>query len=124
MEIDPPITTITISTTRKKRNKCHGNRKLQRFKRKCRHRGLNAEQIQQLMVNRQNNSRIDPNQQQEKRKKRKSSQRTNEETNTTVRLLSQLSIFQQQSKPKKRKLEQEHQMTTTATSVDSIPMSV
>ena len=92
MEIGPPITTITTSTTRKNRNKCHGNLKLQRFKRKCRHRGLKEEQIKQLMLNRQNNPTIDPNQHQEERKKRKSSQRTNEATNTTVRSLSQLSI--------------------------------
>jgi len=32
-----------------KKNKCHGNRKLQHFKRKCRARGLNEEEITTLI---------------------------------------------------------------------------
>lgn len=31
------------------RKKCHGNRKLQRFKKKCLKRGLNKEEIQKLI---------------------------------------------------------------------------
>jgi len=39
------VTTEEIQSSTKKRSKCHGNRKLQHFKRKCRARGLNEEQI-------------------------------------------------------------------------------
>ncbi len=40
-----------MKTTKKK---CHGNRKLQHFKRKCRARGLTEEQIKILIQNRNN----------------------------------------------------------------------
>ncbi|CAF3880665.1 unnamed protein product [Rotaria sp. Silwood1] len=42
---------VPTSTTKKnkRRKKCHGNRKLQRFKRKCRKRGLTKEEIEKLM---------------------------------------------------------------------------
>ena len=42
------------TTTKKKRTKCHGNRKLQRFKRKCRAGGLTEEQIIAHIQNRTN----------------------------------------------------------------------
>jgi hypothetical protein len=38
----------------KKKKKCHGNRKLQHFKRKCRARGLTEEQITTRIQNRNN----------------------------------------------------------------------
>ena len=106
----------------KKKKKCHGNRKLQRFKRKCRSRGMTEEQITQLISARNasednnqvdntivtNTSYIEKKANTKKRRrfnKRKRSERKNEEqTNaitTTVRFMSQLSIGQ--SPPKKRR---------------------
>lgn len=41
--LPPPI------TTKKQRKKCHGNRKLQRFRKKCRKRGLTKEEIEKLI---------------------------------------------------------------------------
>ncbi|CAF3737486.1 unnamed protein product, partial [Rotaria socialis] len=41
--LPPPI------TTKKQRKKCHGNLKLQRFKKKCRKRGLTKEEIEKLI---------------------------------------------------------------------------
>ncbi|CAF2764299.1 unnamed protein product [Rotaria sp. Silwood2] len=103
----------------RKKKRCHGNRKLQRFKRKWRYRGLNEQEIQDFVQNRQHPA--DPSPSVNPNKKRQRSQPANEgETNTTVRSLSQLSISQQQPKSKKRKVHQEE--VTTTVSINSIPI--
>ncbi|CAF4801074.1 unnamed protein product [Rotaria sp. Silwood1] len=58
---------VPTSTTKKnkRRKKCHGNRKLQRFKRKCRKRGLTKEEIEKLM----NECNQSKNQNHDKKKK-------------------------------------------------------
>jgi hypothetical protein len=43
------VPTEEIQNTTKKQSKCHGNRKLQHFKRKCRARGLNEKEITTLI---------------------------------------------------------------------------
>ncbi|CAF3713387.1 unnamed protein product [Rotaria socialis] len=43
----------TIQRTKLHRRRCHGNRKLRRFKKKCRQRGMNDEEIQRLIQDRQ-----------------------------------------------------------------------
>ncbi|CAF4319430.1 unnamed protein product, partial [Rotaria sordida] len=59
----------------KRRKKCHGNRKLQRFKKKCRKRGLTEEEIQKL-INEYNHSNQDRNQ--------TNNRKTNLQQNTTI----------------------------------------
>ena len=102
----------------KKEKKCHGNRKLQRFKRKCRSRGMTEEQITELIQTRnttQTNNLVvstvltstthteKKNNNNKKKKKRqcnkrsRSDRKNEEQTNantTTVRSMSQLSIDQ------------------------------
>ncbi|CAF1339956.1 unnamed protein product, partial [Rotaria sordida] len=59
----------------KRRKKCHGNRKLQRFKKKWRKRGLTEEEIQKL-INEYNHSNQDRNQ--------TNNRKTNLQQDTTV----------------------------------------
>lgn len=101
MELDPPLLLPLPNTERGtagKGKKCHGNRKLRRFRRKCRRRGLDDEQIHRLILAR-------PAPPKENRMKRKSSQRSQGEAieATTVRSISQLSLSQQQQRRLKRK---------------------
>ena len=98
MEIDLIVLPSTDrATTTRKRKKCHGNRKLRRFRRKCRRRGLDDEQIHQLML-----ARPQPR---ENRKKRKSSQRSQGKAMdaTAVRSISQLSLSEHQQPRLKRR---------------------
>ena len=49
------IQTNSVTATRKK--KCHGNRKLQHFKRKCRAHGITEDEITKLIESRNNQPR-------------------------------------------------------------------
>jgi hypothetical protein len=89
----------------KKKSKCHGNRKLQHFKRKCRARGLNEEQITTLIHTRNNivseqlvNAQTvkNPTKQSIKRKRDQS-----QKLNNSIKSMSQLSISQGGSKKAK-----------------------
>ena len=97
---------------------------MQRFKRKHRRRGLNEEEIQQLILLRQNSTIDQPQtgcQAKNNEKKRKPSQRSNhDQNNATVRSMSQLSISQGQPQRKKRRYQAENR--SMRTTVDSIPM--
>ncbi|CAF4107574.1 unnamed protein product, partial [Adineta steineri] len=91
----------------KKKFKCHGNRKLHHFKRKCRSRGLSEEQIailihqrnhtisKQLSTNQMKNNHTE---QQHKRKRDLSKQ---DLLNSSTKSLSQLSISQEARKKAK-----------------------
>ena len=126
MEIDQPRPEIKTS-----KKKCHGNRKLYHFKRKCRSRGMTEEQIT-VLINTRNNDHHQVNdagstavlpsrhqleqkkQQQNKRlNKRKRTERNDEEKNQMIKSMSQLSVSQQ-SRPKKLKAnEDEGNMAST-----------
>ena len=113
MEIDHPQPEIE-----KTKKKCHGNRKLYHFKRKCRSLGMTEEQITTLINTRNNDNNpgndagstvVLPSRHQLKHKKqkkplikRKRAERNDEETNKTNKSMSQLSVYQQ-SRPKKLK---------------------
>lgn len=93
----------------KKQFKCHGNRKLQRFKRKCRRRGLNEEEIRRLICERKNHpiseqllhNQVDNNQKTSSKIRKR--QRSQENLlDTSIKSLSQLSLSQ--GTPKKIKL--------------------
>ena len=114
MEIDQPQPEIETS-----KKKCHGNRKLYHFKRKCRARGMTEEQITTLINTRNNDHHPEndagstvvlPSRYQLKQKKclnkRKRTERNDDEvTNQMNKSLSQLSVSQQ-SRPKKLKAKQ------------------
>lgn len=66
MQTNPHLSTLLLSSSspssspiprhrqqrqRKRAHRCHGNRKLRRFRHKCRRRGLNDQEIQQLIDN-------------------------------------------------------------------------
>ena len=121
--------------TEKTKKKCHGNRKLYHFKRKCPSRGMTEEQITALINSRNNdNNPVNaagsnaalPNrnqiegkkkQQQKKRQnKRKRAERNDEETNQMNKYMSQLSVSQQ-SRPKKLKAEEDE--VTIASTIHS-----
>ncbi len=93
----------------KRKKKCHGNRKLQHFKRKCRARGLTEEQITTLIQNRKHaiseQLLIDqaiPEQARESRKRKRDDQSIQKTLNDSMKSMSQLSISQE-AVPKKTK---------------------
>jgi hypothetical protein len=103
--------TSVKKNTQTKRTKCHGNRKLRRFKKKCIKRGLNKEEIQKLVdeYNRKKNTNQLPNQStkdmevaatttKNKETKTKSNKRKRISTSTSLR-----SITQQVPKKMKKK---------------------
>jgi hypothetical protein len=115
MEIDQQRPEINIS-----KKKCHGNRKLYHFKRKCRARGMTEEQITALINSRNNDHHQEndagstvvlPNRHQLEQKKRQQNKRPNkrkrterkdEEQNQMNKSMSQLSVSQQ-SRPETRR---------------------
>jgi DNA-binding transcriptional MerR regulator len=120
MEIDQ--SQPEIKTTKKK---CHGNRKLYHFKRKCRARGMTEEQITALIKTRNNDhDQVDDagstvvlpsghqlKQKKQKQKKcpnkRKRTERNDDEaTNQMNKSMSQLSVSQP-SRPKKLKAKED-----------------
>jgi flagellar biosynthesis GTPase FlhF len=131
MEIDQPRPEIT---TLKK--KCHGNRKLYHFKRKCRSRGMTEEQITALINTRNNEQhqtndagstvvlpnrhQLEQKKQQRKKRpnKRKQAERKDEEHNRMNKSMSQLSVSQQ-SRPKKLKTNEDE-----GTIVSTIPSNL
>ena len=91
-------TKVTKKKTRKKkRSKCHGNKKLQHFKRKCRVRGLTNDQINALVQ-----ARGETLTKQLNKRKRDSSEKDNT-INNSIKSLSQLSISQEEARKKKMK---------------------
>ena len=97
------------------KSKCHGNRKLQRFKRKCRLRGLNEEQITVLIQNRnhtileQTSNHPTTTTTTVKRKRDRSQQ---DLLNQSLQSWSQLSISQDMSKRIKNSTEETVLVTT------------
>ena len=133
-----PETNLLVADEKKKK-KCHGNRKLQRFKRKCRSRGMTDEQITELIQTR-NTTRTNDlvvstvltstthtekknNNKKKKRQcnKRSRSDRKNEEqrnANTTaVRSMSQLSIDQ----PPRKKMKTNEKKSYMANIKQNLP---
>jgi hypothetical protein len=97
------VLTGTQPQTVKKKRKCHGNQKLQHFKRKCRIRGLNEKAIIALIHARNQtlseqllNGQINEQTKQSKKRKRDISQQ--DLMNSSVKSLSQLSISQEARK--------------------------
>ena len=83
----------------KTKSKCHGNRKLQHFKRKCRARGLNQEKIAVLIQTRNHIvSEQLLNSQTKQSTKRKRDQLNQASINSSIKSISQLSISQEASK--------------------------
>jgi hypothetical protein len=84
-----------------KKAKCHGNRKSQHFKRKCRARGLNEEQIATLIYTRNNivseqllnDQSVNNETKQSIKRKRDGSKQ--DLLNNSIKLISQLSISQE-----------------------------
>ena len=120
MEIDQPQPEIKTS-----KKKCHGNRKLYHFKRKCRARGMTEEQITALINTRNNDHpqvtdagttvvlssrhQLEQKKQQQKKRpnKRKRTERNDDEAkNQMNKSMSQLSVSQQ-SRPKKLKAKED-----------------
>ena len=117
METDQPR-----PETEKTKKKCHGNRKLYHFKRKCRSRGMTEEQITALINTRNNDhhrvndvgstvvlpSRHQLGEKKQKKplNKRKRVERNDEEQNQMNKSMSQLSVSQQ-SRPKKLKAKED-----------------
>ena len=91
----------------KKRSKCHGNCKLQHFKRKCRARGLNEEQIA-VLINTQNDTVCvnSLNNQTKQAFKRKRDLSQHGLSNSSMKSLSQLSISQPSTKKTKNNISQ------------------
>jgi hypothetical protein len=96
----------------KRKSKCHGNRKLQHFKRKCRARGLTEEQITTRIQNRNHTiseqlltGQVIPEQQAHQSRKRKRDDQSliQKSLNSSIKSMSQLSISQA-TVPKKTKL--------------------
>jgi len=88
----------------KKKSTCHGNRKLQRFKRKCRARGLNQEQIT-ILIDQKNDTICEQlsthpivNDQTNQRHKRKRDLSKQDLLNSSAKSFSQMTISQQTSK--------------------------
>ena len=114
METDEPR-----PETEKTKKKCHGNRKLYHFKRKCRSRGMTEEQIKAL-INARNNDQQQVNdagntmglpsrhklEQKKPLNKRKRAERKDEEQNQMNKSMSQLSVSQL-SRPKKLKAKED-----------------
>ena len=100
----------------KRKRKCHGNRKLQHFKRKCRALGLTEEQITGLIQtkrhaiseqspNDQSKAIVAQDKQQSKKRKRDVSQQNL--MSSSMKSLSQLSLSQQKSTTKRKKSNQD-----------------
>lgn len=107
----------------KKKSKCHGNRKLQRFKRKCRRHGKTEEEINEL-IQRQNNKNTnndmnnsiadkDQNKNKSLSKKRKRFQPLNQEPDHVMKSLSQISISQHMRKKKKKTTKEDKESSNT-----------
>ena len=94
----------------KKKSKCHGNIKLQRFKRKWRSRGLNEEQINELIQRRNDGHPINVDNSVQKKKhsskKRKRFHISNNRTNNIMKSFSQLSV----SRPLRKKTKNEDRL--------------
>jgi hypothetical protein len=91
---------IRIANNEEKK-KCHGNRKLQHFKRKCRARGLTEEQITTRIQNRNHTiseqfltDQAIPKRAHESRKRKRDDQSIQKSLNNSTKLMSQLSISQ------------------------------
>ena len=129
MEIDQPR-----PETEKAKKKCHGNRKLYHFKRKCRSRGITEEQITTLIHTRNNDQQqvndagstvvlpsrhqLEQKKQNQKKRlnKRKRAERKDEEQNQMNKSMSQLSVSQQ---PRPKKLKAKEDEGTVASTIDS-----
>lgn len=105
-----PSTQIVMEeekNTVENKRKCHGNRKLQHFKRKCRARGLNEEQITMLIhtrnhtISEQLSMTQTVNSQTKQIYKRKRDRSKQDLLNSSVKSLSQLSISQKAAKKAK-----------------------
>ena len=94
----------------KRKKKCHGNRKLQHFKRKCRARGLTEEQITARIQNRRDTiseqllpDQAVPERAHESSKRKRDDPSIQKSLNSSMKSMSQLSISQAAA-PKKMKL--------------------
>jgi hypothetical protein len=110
----PPREQQSASKFKEKKKKCHGNRKLQHFKRKCRARGLTEEQIIIRIQNRNDtmseklltNQAILPEQTHDESRKRKRDDQSIEtkSLNSSIKSMSQLSMSQNTQVPKKNEI--------------------
>ena len=85
----------------KRKSKCHGNRKLQHFKRKCRARGLSEEEITVLIHQRNHTiseqrltDQVIPEQAHQPKKRKRDDSSTEKSLNSSMKSMSQLSISQ------------------------------
>jgi hypothetical protein len=96
----PPREQQSASKIKEKKKTCHGNRKLQHFKRKCRARGLIEEQITTRIQNRNDtisekpltNQAIPEQTHDESRKRKRDDQSIEKSLNSSIKSMSQLSI--------------------------------
>jgi len=101
------------------KKKCHGNRKLQRFKRKCRTHGLTEEQIT-MQIQNQNHTISEqlqtdqaiPEQTQRANKRKRDDQAIENSLQSSMKSLSQLSISQE-NRRKKSKYHIDQNVSTT-----------
>jgi spore cortex formation protein SpoVR/YcgB (stage V sporulation) len=111
-----------------KEKKSHGNRKLQHFKRKCRARGLNEEQIETLIdtrhhaISEQLLNDQTANNQTKKSTKRKRDQSEQDLLNSSIKSLSQLSISPAVSKKAKNSTQKTILSTSSAHPLDSLTL--
>jgi hypothetical protein len=108
-EVLPPTQILTeeqqpqMKGQKRRWKRCHGNRKLQHFKRKCRARGLTEEQITTRIQNRNDTMSEQPltsqaipeRTQDESGKRKRDDQSIENSIDTSIRSLSQLSISQE-----------------------------
>jgi hypothetical protein len=94
----------------KRKKKCHGNRKLQHFKRKCRARGLTEEQITTLIQNKKHaiseqllTDQAIPEQAYESCKRKRDDQSIQKTLNDSKKSMSQLSISQEAVRKKTKR---------------------
>lgn len=107
----------------KKKSKCHGNQKLQRFKRKWRKRGLIDEEIEALMLTTEQQQHMEHSLDRtiEKRKRDRSSQQS---MASSVKALSQLSLSQRSHKRQRGMIEETFSMDDSLSDVTDINLKL
>ena len=108
---------------KQKKSKCHGNQKLQRFKRKWRARGLIEEEIQALIhtTEQQQHREQQSKRMTEKRKRHRSSQQS---MASSIRSMSQLSLSQRSCKRRREMAEDSSSMDDSLSNVTEINLKL
>ncbi|CAF2819348.1 unnamed protein product [Rotaria sp. Silwood2] len=105
---------VSSKKNRKRRKKCHGNRKLQRFRKKCRKRGLTKEETQRL-INEYAHNNQDQNKSNHQQKKVNGSHIENMEISTNLNdTINEIETNQTKSKKRKHQMSQSSSQRSTS----------